>query len=193
MSAVETGVSLETALLRDLLRDENAELKTWQEDALRLAEGKNLLLITPRAKGRSAVSTIYAVKKALQFPKTQVLMVRPKGHWVDTLKLLRDGTSIADEIQSVTAQLPSVLFKNGSTIVAATSEASIRGRSPKTLVVDDIDRLDLAVIDAVRGLVANRQANTLLMGSEEAPWMVNGPMTRRNGWMFLRINGVASE
>jgi hypothetical protein len=144
------------------------ELDAWQRDVLTSTAHQIILLVT-RQGGKSTVSSIRALHRALYTPASLVLLLAPS---------FRQSRELFRRVKDALAALPfpaplasesalELEFTNGSRIVALPGkEATIRGFSGVSLlIVDEASRVPDELYQAVRPMLAVSGGDILLLST----------------------------
>ena len=150
----------------------------WQERLLRSSSSR-VLLNCSRQSGKSTISAVIALHRALYFPGSLVLCLAPSERQSkelfakvsDSYRRLR-GTPAPASDRKLGMHLP-----NGSRIEALPgSERTVRGFSGTSLlIVDEAARVDDALYYAVRPMLAVSGGRLLMMST---PWGKRGVFHR---------------
>ncbi len=143
-------------------------LDPWQRDVL-LSDAHQIILLVTRQGGKSTVSSIRALHRALYTPASLVLLLAPS---------YRQSKELFRKVKDALASLPfpaplasesalEVEFSNGSRIVALPGkEATIRGFSGVSLlIVDEASRVPDELYQAVRPMLAVSGGDILLLST----------------------------
>jgi hypothetical protein len=149
-------------------------LDPWQAEVLS-HPSKRKILNCSRQAGKSTVTSIMALVKALYFPKSLILLLSPSlrqsnelfKKMTDNLKKLKQRPKLIED-NKLSAQ-----FDNGSRIVSLPGkEGTIRGFSGAALlVIDEASRVDDATYKAVRPMLATSGGKLILLST---PWGKRG-------------------
>jgi hypothetical protein len=144
------------------------DLDSWQAEVLR-SSGKRDLLNCSRQAGKSTTAAVLGLHAALYKPGSLTLLVSPS---------LRQSSELFRKVVDLRAQLPkepellednklSMSVKGGGRVVSLPgSEATIRGYSGATLIVEDeAARVDDALYMAVRPMLATSNGRLILMST----------------------------
>jgi hypothetical protein len=141
------------------------DLDDWQEDLL-LSEAPRILLNITRQGGKSTMSGVLAVHKALTSPGSLVLILAPserqaKETFSKAAALYRDDVP-ADSYRKLGMEL-----RNGSRIEALPgTEKTVRGYSGvDLLILDEAARVEDALYYAVRPMLAVSGGRLILMST----------------------------
>ncbi len=161
----------------------------WQAAMLRSA-ARQLIMLCSRQSGKSTVAAILALHEAIHKPSALVLLLSPS---------LRQSQELFRKVKDSHNALPSVVpveqesalqltFENQSRIVALPGkESTIRGFSGVSLlIVDEASRVDDALYQAVRPMLAVSQGRIVLLSTPFARrgffhdvWENGGPAWQR--------------
>jgi hypothetical protein len=143
-------------------------LDDWQRDVLTSTAHQIILLVT-RQGGKSTVSSIRALHRALYTPASLVLLLAPS---------YRQSKELFRKVKDALAALPfpvplasesalELEFTNGSRIVALPGkEATIRGFSGVSLlIVDEASRVPDGLYQAIRPMLAVSGGDILLLST----------------------------
>ncbi len=140
----------------------------WQQDILRSTARQTILLVT-RQGGKSTVTSIRALHRALYTPASLVLLLAPS---------YRQSKELFRKVKDALAALPSPVpiasesalemeFENASRIVALPGkEETIRGFSGVSLlIVDEASRVPDTLYQAVRPMLAVSGGDIILLST----------------------------
>lgn len=156
----------------------------WQETFLRDRPARALLLASRQA-GKSTVTAASALYEALYRPPSTVLLLPPAQ---------RQSAELLAKVRGLLARLPdppavtgegalSVRLANGSRILSLPgTEATVRGFSADLLVIDEAARVDAALYEAVRPMLAVTGGRLVALST---PW-------GRRGWFWEAWSGPES-
>ncbi len=143
-------------------------LDAWQRDVL-LSDAHQIILLVTRQGGKSTVSSIRALHRALYTPASLVLLLAPS---------YRQSKELFRKVKDALAALPfpaplasesalELEFTNGSRIIALPGkEATIRGFSGVSLlIVDEASRVPDELYQAIRPMLAVSGGNILLLST----------------------------
>jgi hypothetical protein len=143
-------------------------LDAWQRDVL-ISDAHQIILLVTRQGGKSTVSSIRALHRALYTPASLVLLLAPS---------YRQSKELFRKVKDALAALPfpaplasesalELEFTNGSRIVALPGkEATIRGFSGVSLlIVDEASRVPDELYQAVRPMLAVSGGDILLLST----------------------------
>lgn len=149
-------------------------LDFWQARVLS-SPGKRLILNCSRQAGKSTVSSIMALVRALYYPKSLILLVSPSLRQstelfrkvADNLKKLKVRPKLTEDNKLSTQ------FENDSRIISLPGkEGTIRGFSGASLIiVDEASRVDDSTYKAVRPMLAVSGGRIILLST---PWGKRG-------------------
>jgi hypothetical protein len=144
------------------------ELDAWQRDVL-LSDAHQIILLVTRQGGKSTVSSIRALHRALYTPGSLVLLLAPS---------YRQSKELFRKVKDALAALPfpaplasesalELEFTNLSRIVALPGkEATIRGFSGVSLlIVDEASRVPDELYQAIRPMLAVSGGDILLLST----------------------------
>jgi hypothetical protein len=144
------------------------ELDAWQRDVL-LSDAHQIILLVTRQGGKSTVSSIRALHRALYTPASLVLLLAPS---------YRQSKELFRKVKDALAALPfpaplasesalELEFTNFSRIVALPGkEATIRGFSGVSLlIVDEASRVPDELYQAIRPMLAVSGGDILLLST----------------------------
>jgi len=167
------------------------DLDPWQRDVL-LKGSKRVLLNVTRQGGKSTVAAILGLYEALFVPRSLTLIVSPSDRQSAELfrkiVALRDALPQSFELLEDTKRSMSV--KGGGRVASLPgSEATIRGYSAATLIVEDeAARVEDALYMSVRPMLATTDGRLLLMST---PFGKRGHFWREwsegAGWSKVRV------
>ena len=167
------------------------DLDPWQRDVL-LSDSKRTLLNVTRQGGKSTVAAILGLYEALFVPHSLTLIVSPSdrqsGELFRKLVALRDALPQSFELLEDTKRSMSV--KGGGRVASLPgSEATIRGYSAATLIVEDeAARVEDELYMSVRPMLATTDGRLLLMST---PFGKRGHFWREwsdgRGWSKVRV------
>jgi hypothetical protein len=143
-------------------------LDTWQRDVL-LSDAHQIILLVTRQGGKSTVSSIRALHRALYTPASLVLLLAPSYRQSKELfRKVKDALAALPFSVAVASESALELeFANGSRIVALPGkEATIRGFSGVSLlIVDEASRVPDELYQAVRPMLAVSGGDILLLST----------------------------
>ena len=164
-------------------------LDAWQRAVL-LSDAHQIILLVTRQGGKSTVSSIRALHRALYTPASLVLLLAPS--YRQSKELFR---KVNDALASLPFAVPvasesalEIEFSNGSRIVALPGkETTIRGFSGVSLlIVDEASRVSDALYQAVRPMLAVSGGDIILLstpfgkrGFFHHEWTDGGPSWNR--------------
>ncbi len=144
------------------------ELDAWQRDVL-LSDAHQIILLVTRQGGKSTVSSIRALHRALYTPASLVLLLAPS---------YRQSKELFRKVKDALAALPfsaplasesalEVEFTNFSRVVALPGkEQTVRGFSGVSLlIVDEASRVSDELYQAVRPMLAVSGGDILLLST----------------------------
>jgi hypothetical protein len=140
----------------------------WQEAALRWA-GKRLILNCSRQSGKSTITAILGLHRALYHPDSLILLVSPSLRQSSELfrkvsDFLKSGP---DKPKLIEDNKLSFTLPNGSRVVSLpSSEATVRGFSGADLIIEDeASRVPDDLYRAIRPMVAVSGGRLILMST----------------------------
>jgi hypothetical protein len=158
----------------------------WQADLLRGRDGRILLLAT-RQGGKSQVAAALALKQALLFPGSLVLLLSPtlrqSGElFKDKVKRLYNG--LGRPVATVQESALTMELENRSRIVSLPGEeGTVRGYSgAKLLILDEASRIPDELYRSVRPMLATSKGKLVALTT---PW-------GRRGWFCEEWHGSAA-
>jgi hypothetical protein len=167
-------------------------LDDWQRDVL-LSDVHQIILLVTRQGGKSTVSSIRALHRALYTPTSLVLLLAPSYRQSKELfRKVKDALAALPFPAPLTSESALELeFTNFSRIVALPGkEATIRGFSGVSLlIVDEASRVSDELIFAVKPMLAVSGGDILLLST---PWGKRGQFfeTWENGgeaWQRTKV------
>ena len=164
-------------------------LDAWQRDVL-LSDAHQLIILACRQAGKSSVSSIRALHRALYTPASLVLLLAPS---------YRQSKELFRKVKDALAALPfpvalasesalELEFSNGSRIVTLPGkEQTVRGFSGVSLlIVDEASRVPDELYQAVRPMLAVSGGDIILLSSPFgkrgfyfSEWSEGGPTWHR--------------
>lgn len=152
----------------------NIILDEWQAQVL-TSVGKRIILNCSRQAGKSTVSSIMALVRALYFPKSLILLVSPSLRQSTELfrKVLDNLKKLHERPKLVEDNKLSTQFENDSRIISLPGkEGTIRGFSGASLIIiDEASRVDDTTYKAVRPMLAVSGGKIILLST---PWGKRG-------------------
>jgi len=143
-------------------------LDTWQRDVL-LSDAHQIILLVTRQGGKSTVSSIRALHRALYTPASLVLLLAPSYRQSKELfRKVKDALAALPFPVAVASESALELeFTNLSRVVALPGkEATIRGFSGVALlIVDEASRVSDELYQAVRPMLAVSGGDILLLST----------------------------
>jgi hypothetical protein len=140
----------------------------WQAKVLRW-EGRQLILNCHRQAGKSTVTSLLAVHKAIYHPDSLILLVSPTQR--QSSELFRKCTEWLNRLEHK-PDLPednklSCALANGSRIVSLPStEANVRGFSgPSLIIIDEAARVSDQLYFAIRPMLASSGGQLIQMST----------------------------
>src|ERR687894_863211 len=159
----------------------------WQRDLLRSASDR-ILLNCSRQSGKSTISGVIALHRALYYPGSLVLCLAPALRQSQELfgKVLGFYRDLGRPVSPQGERKLSLELENGSRIMTLPgSDKTIRGFSGATLLlVDEAARVDDGLYYAIRPMLAV---------SGGALMMLSTPFGKRGGFFEEWTNGVGWE
>jgi phage terminase large subunit-like protein len=144
------------------------ECDEWQKDVL-LSADKKIILNCCRQSGKSTISAIKAVHKAIYFPGSLVLIVSPSQRQSSELfkKVSELIGTLPEQPKKIEDNRLSVTFDNKSRIVSLPSqEATVRGFSaPDLVVIDEAARVSDSLYFAIRPMLAVSKGQLILLST----------------------------
>jgi hypothetical protein len=164
----------------------------WQEDLLRTASDR-VLLNCSRQSGKSTMSGVIALHRALYHPGSLVLILAPAERQAKETftKAARMYTSLGERISPDSYRKLGMELVNGSRIEALPgTEKTIRGFSGVgLLIVDEAARIDDGLYFAVRPMLAVSGGALIMLTT---PWGKRGVFyeewTEGEGWERYRVS-----
>ena len=157
----------------------------WQADLLREQPRRGLLLCS-RQSGKSTVTALMALHRALYVSTALIVIVSPSqrqsAEMLRTVKNLYAAFSEeGDALEIASESVLRIELRNGSRVIALPgTERTVRGMAGATLVViDEAARVDDALIQAVRPMVATSDGGIIALTT---------PAGKR-GWFFEAWTG----
>lgn len=141
---------------------------SWQEDALRY-EGDKLILNCCRRAGKSTITSIKALHKALFFPGSLVLLVSASMRQSSELfkKVTNELDKLPDQPKRLEDNKLSLTLATGSRLVSLPStEATVRGFSgPSLVVIDETSRVSDDLYYSIRPMLAVGGGQLILLST----------------------------
>jgi hypothetical protein len=168
----EMAQALEFALLKhdrgEFARTLGVEPDPWQEELLR-SESSRILLNCSRQSGKSTMSAIIALHRAIYYPGSLILCLAPALRQSQELfqKIAVFYQELGKLIAPVEDRKLSVALENGSRIVTLPGdEKTIRGFSGVSLLlVDEAARVDDGLYYAIRPMLAVSGGRLMMLSS----------------------------
>ena len=169
------------------------QLDAWQQDVL-ASDWKRALLNVTRQGGKSTVAALLGLHETLYRPGSLTLIVSPSdrqsGELFRKLVQLREQLPRGEYTLTDDTKRSMTVLGGGRVASLPGSEATIRGFSAATLIVEDeASRVDDALYEAVRPMLATTDGRLLLMstpagrrGHFYSEWTDGGP-----GWKRVRV------
>ena len=191
------GPTGERPVIRDFARDLGLELDVWQEDVVG-GDWKRALLNVTRQGGKSTVAALLGLYEALFTPNSLTLIVSPSdrqsGELFRKLVALREHVRVPYTLLEDTKR--SMTVAGGGRVASLPgSEATIRGFSAATLIIEDeASRVEDDLYLAVRPMLATTNGRLLLMST---PFGKRGHFWREwtdgKGWTKVRVPATEIE
>jgi hypothetical protein len=141
---------------------------TWQADLLR-SEASRMLLNCSRQSGKSTISGVLALHRALYYPGSLVLVLAPSERQSKELfaKVAGFYRELGRPVPAQGERKLSLELANGSRIITLPgTEKTIRGFSGAALLlVDEAARVDDALYHAVRPMLAVSRGRLLMLST----------------------------
>jgi len=140
----------------------------WQAGVLR-SPTKRTLLLCSRQSGKSTISAVAAVHRAVYRPNSLILLVSPSLR--QSSELFRKVTTLLRVVAPAPARIEdnrlSLELANGSRVVSLPgSEATVRGFSGASLIIEDeAARVDDGLYQAVRPMLATSDGDLILLST----------------------------
>ena len=151
-----------------LARRAGFDLDAWQRGVL-LSESRQIILLVTRQGGKSTVSSIRALHKAIHAPGSLVLLLAPAYRQSKELfRKIKDAYNALGSPVGLSSESSLELeLRNGSRIVALPGkEATIRGFSGVALlIVDEASRVPDELYQAIRPMLAVSGGEILLLST----------------------------
>jgi hypothetical protein len=173
-----------------LVRQAGVEPDEWQADLLR-SQASQMMLLCSRQAGKSTVSAFLALHEANYGPPAPTLLLSPSLRQSQELfRTIRDALTVAGDVLGPVRQETalSVELKSGARIICLPGqEKTIRGFSGvRLLVVDEASRVDDALYQAVRPMLAVSGGRIILLSTPFGKrgfffheWTDGGPTWKR--------------
>ncbi|MGV8123506.1 MAG: terminase large subunit domain-containing protein [Candidatus Xenobiia bacterium LiM19] len=169
-------------------------LDPWQADVL-TCHSKRLILNCSRQAGKSTVTSIMALVRALYYPKSLILLLSPSLRQSNELfkKISDNLDKLEQRPKLIEDNKLSAQFDNGSRIISLPGkEGTIRGFSGAALlIIDEASRVDDATYKAVRPMLATSGGKLILLstpygkrGFFHDEWVNGGEL-----WQRFKITG----
>jgi hypothetical protein len=146
----------------------------WQARVLRSPAPQQILLCS-RQSGKSTISAVAAVHRAIYQPESLILVLSPSLRQSQELfrKVLDLYAGAGETVKAETENKLTLELANGSRIVSLPGkEATIRGFSGVSLLfVDEASRVDDSLYQAVRPMLAVSRGRIVLLST---PWGKRG-------------------
>jgi hypothetical protein len=143
-------------------------LDHWQEDFLR-SRSRRVLLLASRQSGKSTITAIIALHRALYQPDSLVLVFGPSQD--QSLEFFR---KVSIMYRAIAGELPEaesltklgLELANGSRSQARPgSEKTARGRTASMLIVDEAARIEDELYDSLRPMLATTEGDLLMLST----------------------------
>ncbi len=168
-------------------REVGLEPDSWQEDLLRSSSARTLLLRSRQA-GKSTISAILALHRALYHPGSLVLVLAPALRQSQELsgKLAGFYRTMGRPVPAQAERRLSLELENGSRVVTLPgTERTIRGFSEAALLlVDEAARVEDGLVHAVRPLLAVSGGSLVMLST---------PYGKRGVFFEEWTNGIGWE
>lgn len=167
----------------------------WQEQVLRW-QGKRLMLNCCRQSGKSTISAILALHKALYYPNSLILLISPSQRQSSELfkKVTQEFEKVCNPPRRLEDNRLSLSLDNKSRILSLpSSEATIRGFSSANLIIEDeASRVDDDLYFSIRPMLAVSDGKLILMST---PWGKRGHFFHEwtEGEKWERVKITAEE
>lgn len=178
------------------LADEHLDLDLdeWQVDVLTAPWKRGLLNVT-RQGGKSTVAALLGLYEALYRPGSLTLIVSPSDRQSAELfkKIVALRNQLPQDFELLEDTKRSMTVDGGGRVASLPgSEATIRGFSAATLIVEDeASRVDDGLYEAVRPMLATTDGRLLLMST---PWGKRGHFYREwsdsSAWKKVRVTAT---
>ncbi|MHC9540427.1 MAG: terminase large subunit [Vulcanimicrobiota bacterium] len=143
-------------------------LDDWQAQVVK-SPCKRLILNCSRQAGKSTVTAIVALHRALYYPKSLILLLSPSLRQSNELfkKVTNNLKELKQQPHLIEDNKLSAQFDNGSRIVSLPGkEGTIRGFSGAALlIIDEASRVDDATYKAVRPMLATSGGSLILLST----------------------------
>lgn len=148
------------------------KLKTFQKILLCLMEDKiKGVLITCRGLGKTFLTALYCVIRAILYPGTSVVVAsKTRKQANEIVKKVKDiflpnSPILRTEIDNIILNQydSEIIFRNGSLITVVTSNENARGKRCNILILDEFVQIDIQIVNNVlkKFLNVNRQPGYL--------------------------------
>jgi hypothetical protein len=158
----------------------------WQEDVLRY-DGSKMILNCCRQSGKSTITAVKALHRALFFPGSLVLLISASMRQSSELfkKVISELDKLPDQPRRVEDNRLSVTLETGSRLVSLpSSEATVRGFSgPSLVVIDEASRVSDELYFSIRPMLAVSGGQMILLST---------PFGKRGFFHETWINGGES-
>lgn len=140
----------------------------WQRDLLN-SEDRQVILLCARQTGKSTVSALIALHRALYVPHSLVLVLSPSQRQSqESYRKIRDSYNMLTGVPELTQEsaLKLELANNSRVQVLPGREATVRGFSGVSLlIVDEAARVEDALYQAVRPMLAVSGGRIVLLST----------------------------
>jgi hypothetical protein len=161
----------------------------WQEGLLN-SEDKQVILLCARQTGKSTVSALIALHRALYTPFSLVLVLSPSQRQSqESYRKIRDSYNLLTGVPELTQESSLKLeLANGSRVqVLPGRESTVRGFSGVSLlIVDEAARVEDQLYQAIRPMIAVSQGRVILLSTPFGSrgffwqeWVEGGPDWKR--------------
>jgi hypothetical protein len=161
----------------------------WQEGLLN-SEDKQVILLCARQTGKSTVSALIALHRALYTPFSLVLVLSPSQRQSQEFyRKIRDSYNLLTGVPELTQESSLKLeLANGSRVqVLPGRESTVRGFSGVSLlIVDEAARVEDQLYQAIRPMIAVSQGRVILLSTPFGSrgffwqeWVEGGPDWKR--------------
>lgn len=172
------------------------EADKWQKKLL-ISDSKRMILNCSRQSGKSTVSSIIALHRALYYPQSLILLISPSLRQSGELfkKVCDNLNKLSVKPKLLEDNKLSLKIDNGSRIVSLpSSEETIRGFSGANLIIEDeASRVDDELYYSIRPMLAVSNGRLILMST---PYGKRGhffDIWTNGGDIWERIKLTASE
>jgi hypothetical protein len=165
----------------------------WQSDLLQ-SDAKQMILLCSRQSGKSTITSILALHRAIYTPDSLILLLSPSLRQSQELfrKLQYFYNQIISELlpQATEESAQRLEFSNGSRIVALPgTEQTIRGFSGVALlIIDEASRVEDALYQSVRPMLAVSGGRIILLSTPFGKrGFFHSEWTEGVGWQKVKI------